>query len=133
MDTRLPERFRNSPPACSLPTARTVATACAIRDRITSPDYRAPSYTEEGVEIGGRPLPEYQVSGLRCRYSSRDRNEAACRFDLSRPGSGTTATTAAFEHRFVQDHGPAHHLYDVWWFARDNCVPEAMVQSRSGI
>lgn len=121
MDFRQPERFRDRPPACALPTANDVATACAIEDLVTAPDYRPPVEDEEGFPVGGPPLPAYSVSQLHCRYTSRDRNMAACNFHLSVPGGGTMATEARFEHRFVADDGPAHHFYHSSWFARGTC------------
>jgi hypothetical protein len=123
MDARQPERFRETPPACALPAARDIAGACAVHDHVTSPGYRPPRHNAEGIAIDPQPLPDYAVSKLRCRYASPDRNEAVCRFALSRAGGGTAQIEAAFEHRFVQDHGPAHHLYGVGWFAKARCLP----------
>jgi hypothetical protein len=121
MDFRQPQRFRERPPACALPSADSVATACAIEDQIQSPDYRPPVYDEQGDPVGGQALPAYAVSELRCRFTSRDRNAARCDFQLAVPGRGTMAAEASFEHRFVADDGPAHHFYHSFWFARGPC------------
>lgn len=123
MDVRQPERFRDAPPACALPNVHDVASACAVHDHVTSANYRPPSYNEEGIATDAQPIPNYSVSRLRCQYATRDRNEAICRFELSRTDGGTTHVDATFEHRFVQDHGPAHHLYGVGWFAKSRCLP----------
>jgi hypothetical protein len=131
LDPRQPERVREHPPACSLPAAATVALACAVHDHVTSPGYRPPIHDDEGAWIEGQPVPTYAVSELRCRFISRDRNEAVCRFQLSIPDNATVNTQATFEHRFVEDHGPAHHWYGTNWFAKNSCV-SALVRPRRG-
>jgi hypothetical protein len=129
-DPRQPERLREKPPACSVPAAADVALACGVHDHVTSSDYRPPTYDEEGVAMDARPIPTYAVTRLNCRFLSRDRNEAVCRFQLSVAGGGTTNTRATFEHRFVQDHGPAHHWYGTSWFAKDRCAPALLQKDR---
>jgi hypothetical protein len=126
MDFRQPERYREMPPACSLPTAGDVAVACAVYDRVNAPDYRPPTYNEEGTPIDGQPTPVYLVSRLRCRFASRDHNIAVCRLRLSLPNGSTSEGYATLEHRFVQDDGPAHHFYWTSWFARDTCSPASI-------
>lgn len=126
MDHRQTEALRDSPPACALPTAKEVALSCAIHDLITKPGYRGPSYDEEGNPMGdGEPVPDYRVDSLSCRFAGPHRNRALCRFDLTVPQSpgAPVPTVVTFEHRFWQDHGPAHHLYGTRWSPADRCTP----------
>lgn len=51
MNARLPQAFRGNPPACALPTEKEVASACAVHDLVTSPDYRPPTHDEDGRPI----------------------------------------------------------------------------------
>ncbi|HEX9964395.1 MAG TPA: hypothetical protein VGB04_05360 [Allosphingosinicella sp.] len=126
MDHRQPEALRESPPACALPTAEEVASSCAIQDLVTKPGYRGPSYDEEGNPKGdGEPVPDYRAEALSCHFTDPLRNKALCRFALSFPQSpgAPVPTVATFEHRFWQDHGPAHHWYGTRWSAMDRCTP----------
>lgn len=123
MDPRQPKALRDKPPACALPTAKEVETSCAAHDLVTSPGYQPPSRDEEGYPIAGQALPEYGVSELRCRFTGRHRNRALCRFRLSIPERDAAGAAVTFEHHFVQDHGPAHHLYGTQWMATGRCAP----------
>lgn len=123
MDHRRPEALRDKPPACALPTAREVELSCGAHDLVTSPGYRPPTRNEEGNAIGGSDMPEYRVSNLRCRFTGRHRNRALCRFRLSLPEGPAIGAAVAFEHMFVQDHGPAHHLYGTQWMSAGRCAP----------
>ncbi len=125
MHYRQSRPLRDRPPACALPTAKEVESSCAIHDLVTAPGYRGPTYDDEGNIAAARdPAPGYKVSGLSCRFTSRRRNRAFCRFQLWLPQSPGTpvATTATFEHRFWEDHGPAHHLYGVRWSPTGRCT-----------
>lgn len=97
--------------------------SCGAHDLVTSPGYRPPSYDEEGNATGGSDMPEYRVSNLRCRFTGRHRNRALCRFRLSLPDRRAVGAAVTFEHRFVQDHGPAHHLYGTRWMSTGRCAP----------
>ena len=123
MDYRQPESLRDKPPACALPTAREVELSCGAHDLVTSSGYRPPSYDEEGNATGGSAMPEYRVSNLRCRFTGRHRNRALCRFRLSLPDGRAIGAAVTFDHVFVEDHGPAHHLYGTQWMAAGRCAP----------
>ena len=123
MDPRKPEALRETPPACALPTQEEVASSCAIQDLVTSPDYRSPTYDDEGQLVSAQPTPKYSVSRLRCRFTSRERNQAVCRFTLALPQGTTSERVVSFEHRFWQDHGPAHHFYGTQWSPTVRCTP----------
>jgi hypothetical protein len=123
MDPRQPAALREKPPACALPTSEEVASSCASWDFVTSPDYRPPVYDEHGLAISGQSLPDYEVSKLNCRFKSRKRNHAVCHFTLSLPQGTITETEVSFEHRFVQDLGPAHHFYGTQWLPLGRCAP----------
>jgi hypothetical protein len=123
MDYRQPEGLRDNPPACALPTAEEVASSCAAYDLVTSPGYRSPDRDEEGNLTGGSDMPEYGVSNLRCRFTGRHRNRALCRFRLSLPDGRAIGAAVTFKHVFVQDHGPAHHLYGTQWMSAGRCAP----------
>lgn len=124
MSLRQPGVFRERPPACALPSVEEVAMSCAINDMITAPDYRPPDYDQKGVAIDPQPAPVYTVSDLSCRFSAPERNRADCAFTLLRPnGPGTPEPVrVAFEHRFWQDHGPAHHVYGTLWSPISRCA-----------
>ncbi|HEX6376268.1 MAG TPA: hypothetical protein VFZ91_11170 [Allosphingosinicella sp.] len=123
MDHRQPEALRDNPPACALPTAREVESSCAAYDLVTSPGYRPPSVDDEGNATGGTDMREYGVSNLRCRFTGRHHNRALCRFRLSLPEGRAIGAAVTFKHVFVQDHGPAHHLYGTQWMPAGRCAP----------
>ena len=123
MDARLPQALRDNPPACALPTEEEVASTCAVQDLVTSPDYRPPTYDEDGRPIIAQPTPEYGVSRLRCRFSSLERNKAECRFTLAVPQREPTDRTVTFDNEFWQDHGEAHHFYGTRWSPASRCAP----------
>ena len=123
MNPRQPKAVRDAPPACALPTREEVASSCAAHDHVTSPDYRPSIYDEEGQLVWAQPMPEYVASELRCRFTSRARNKADCRFTLELPQGGASESVVRFEHRFWMDHGPAHHFYGTQWSPIDRCTP----------
>lgn len=127
MDPRLPQALRDNPPACALPTEKEVASTCAVQDLVTSPDYRPPTYDEDGRPIIAQTIPDYGVSRLRCRFASPERNKAQCRFTLDVPQRGLTERAVTFDHEFWQDHGEAHHFYGTRWSPAGRCAP-ALVQ-----
>lgn len=123
LDIRLPEAYRDNPPACGLPTGEDVALSCAVYDQVTSPGYRPPDYDEEGFPINAQPAPEYRVTDLSCDFSTPERNRASCRFRLARADHGEPRRVEmTFEHRFWQDHGPAHHVYGTRWSPTGRCL-----------
>lgn len=114
-----PARYREMPPACTLPTPEDVARSCAVQDRVNTPGY-------VGSDCDGAtgvctppdpPLPAYRVSGLECRFSNGDESAATCRFRLALPGEAGEgpAVEMPFDYRFVADHGPIHHSYSALW------------------
>ena len=129
MDPRLPQALRDNPPACALPTEQEVASACAVEDLVTSPDYRLPTYNEDGRPDIVQTIPQYVVSRLRCRFSSRERNKAECRFALAGPQREPADRTVTFDNEFWQDHGEAHHFYGTRWSPASRCAP-ALVESQ---
>ncbi len=125
LDVRQPENLRDKPPACALPVAEEVAMSCAVHDLVTGPDYRPPAYNEEGFPTDEQPIPEYRVSNLSCHFSTRQRNEAFCQFQLRTPGGAEESRNVVvrFEHRFWRDDGPTHHWYGTRWSATTRCTP----------
>ena len=119
MDRRRPERYREMPPACALPTVEDVARSCAVYDRVSVPNYVGSDCdSATGVCTPPEPpLPEYRVSALDCRYTNGDESAATCRFTLSLPGEEREGRTVEvpFDHRFWADHGPTHHVYGTLW------------------
>jgi hypothetical protein len=125
-DYRASEKLRESPPACAFPDAESLALVCAIHDLVRSPGYRMPIFDEHGGRVEeGSPAPVYEVTDVRCRFISSERNRATCRFRLRTPemSAGPADTKVALEHRSWQDHGPAHHLYGTQWLITASCVP----------
>lgn len=123
MDPRLPHSLRDSPPACALPSEGEIASICAVQDLVTSPNYRPPTYDQDGRPIITQTIPEYGVSKLRCRFTSRERNTAECRFELAVPQKEPTDRAVIFHHEFWQDHGEAHHFYGTQWSPEGRCAP----------
>ncbi|WP_271439533.1 hypothetical protein [Pontixanthobacter luteolus] len=116
---------RERPPACALPTAETIAQACAIHDQVRDPSYN-PTYDELGYIRSAPPLPEYLVSDLQCRFTSAEENEANCSFGLALPGEerGARQVEARFENRYWQLDTIISHSRGVHWFLRDDCTPD---------
>ncbi len=124
-----PERYRDMPPACALPTVEEVALSCAAHDRVSAPDHVLSS-CDEDTGVCTPPLvalPQYRVTGLSCRYTNGDESAAACRFALELPGEtgAGRAVEVSLEHRFWADHGPAHHIYSTMWMlgSEADCTP----------
>lgn len=125
-DFRASEEERERPPACALPDPEDIARRCSIHDWVTSPDYKPETYDDDGVPVGKvQPIPDYVVSDVECSFSGAKRNRAVCRFKLKTPAmpAGSVSTIATFEHRFVQDHGPTHHVYSTEWWPTKSCLP----------
>ncbi len=122
MDIRRPAEQRDSPPACKLPEAGEIATACSAHETVSAPGYVPPDTDENGEPIDPRPLPVYEVRSLHCAFTAPERNKAECHFDLRTPTDRQwRERTIPFEYRFFPDHGPAHHLYYTFWTAKKRC------------
>jgi hypothetical protein len=128
MGVREPGISRETPRACALPTVEEVAFACAVHDMVTAADYRPLAYDEDGADINPQPAPTYTVTELSCRFTTHVPNRAECRFTLSRPNGASVPepVRVSLEHRFWQDHGPAHHVYGTHWSPTQRCAPAAL-------
>lgn len=119
MEPGRPERYRQMPPACALPTVEEVARSCAVYDRVDVPNYVG-SDCDSATGVctpPAPPLPDYRVSALDCRFTNRDESAATCRFMLALPGEAGEGrmVEVPFDHRFWADHGPTHHIYGTMW------------------
>lgn len=130
-DYRQSEHYRENPPACDLPGKDELAQSCAIQDRISAPDYH-PEYDEEGSLANFVPLPEYQLSNLRCAFTGTERNRATCTFSIATPDmKALIPSSATLRHHYWRDDGPAHHFEGTRWSLDGSCLPKGR-QSTNG-
>lgn len=120
-----PERYRTHPPACSLPSAETIALSCAIHDTVRTDGYRPPISEWEEAPPGYEPtpLPEYRAREVSCRFSNADRSEALCELQLARSGESAAfeQVTVRLSHRFYRMDGPVSHVYGTHWGVEGEC------------
>ena len=121
-----PERFREFPPACSLPDAERLAEICAIHDAVRSPGYRPP-YEEweeppEGYEP--TPTPHYVARDAVCEFTNDDHSAARCTVEMaaSDEAGEFRALTLDLRHRFHAHHGPVSHSYSTMWHVEGTCL-----------
>lgn len=107
-------------PACSLPMATAIETACAGKEGVPIPG----SHHPDGGEGPQHRFPDYTVQGLACVYSDSARRSADCTFDLVGRSGGPERIEARFHHRFHDlSNEIAHNHLWVGWDTDSICAP----------
>jgi hypothetical protein len=123
IDYRRTREERESPPACALPDAATLAQSCAVYDMVRASDYRPDEEDETGEVRNPTPLPDYRVDSLACAFDGDGRNRATCRFALTVPGGTSAPTTVRLRHESWSRVTPLIFERGVAWQLDDDCTP----------
>lgn len=106
-------------PACALPTAADIASACRGPEGVPIPGTRDP----DGGDGPRYEFPDYSVEGAACAFADAGRSGADCTFDLVGRASGPEQITARLHHRFHDlSNAIAHDYLLVAWQVDSICT-----------
>jgi hypothetical protein len=105
-------------PACALPTAADIESACRGPEGVPIPGSLDPN----GSDGPQYAFPDYTVQNPVCEYADADRGSANCTFDLVGRPNGRERITARLHHRFRDlSNAIAHNYLSVGWEADSIC------------